>query len=68
MLLVEFDPSVVGKTAEEIRIELDTGNPRVWIGALNDETLWVVVHTMNPGETEVVTERLRRAFTGGHTT
>ena len=67
MLLVEFDPSLVRKTAEEIRLELDTGNPRVWIGALNDETLWVVVHTMNPGETEVVTERLRRAFKDSHT-
>ena len=64
MMLVDVDESVVGKTAEQVRVELDNGSPRIWVGA-EDGSLRVVVNCMSHEETEVVAERLREALGGG---
>ena len=64
MMLVDVDESVVGKTAEQVRVELDNGSPRIWVGA-EDGSLRVVVNCMSDGETGVVAERLREALGGG---
>ena len=64
MMLVDVDESVVGKTAEQVRVELDNGSPRIWVGA-EDGSLRVVVNCMSDEETAVVAERLREALGGG---
>ena len=64
MMLVDVDESVVGKTAEQARVELDNGSPRIWVGA-EDGSLRVVVNCMSNEETGVVAERLREALGGG---
>ena len=64
MMLVDVDESEVGKTAEQVRVELDNGSPRIWIGA-EDGSLRVVVNCMSDEETAVVAERLREALRGG---
>ena len=64
MMLVDVDESVVGKTAEQVRVELDNGSPRIWVGA-KDCSLRVVVNCMSDEETAVVAERLREALGGG---
>ena len=64
MMLVDVDESVVGKTAEQARVELDNGSPRIWVGA-EDGSLRVVVNCMSDEETGVVAERLREALEGG---
>ena len=61
MMLVDVDESVVGKTAEQVRVELDNGSPRIWVGA-EDCSLRVVVNCMSDEETAVVAERLREAL------
>ena len=63
MMLVDVDESVVGKTAEQVRVELDNGSPRIWVGA-EDGSLRVVVNCMSDEETAVVAERLREALRG----
>ena len=64
MMLVDVDEPVVGKTAEQVRVELDNGSPRIWVGA-EDGSLRVVVNCMSNEETAVVAERLREALGGG---
>ena len=68
VLNVLFDPKLVGKTADQVRVELDSGSPRIWVesgSAEGEETISVVVHTMNEGEDKVVAERLAGALGGG---
>ena len=64
MMLVDVDESVAGNTAEQVRVELDNGSPRIWVGA-EDGSLRVVVNCMSDEETGVVAERLREALGGG---
>ena len=64
MMLVDVDEPVVGKTAEQVRVKLDNGSPRIWVGA-EDGSLRVVVNCMSDEETGVVAERLREALGGG---
>ena len=64
MMLVDVDEPVVGKTAEQVRVELDNGSPRIWVGA-EDGSLRVVVNCMSNEEPGVVAERLREALGGG---
>ena len=63
MMLVDVDEPVVGKTAEQVSVELDNGSPRIWVGA-EDGSLRVVVNCMSDEETGVVAERLREALGG----
>ena len=63
MMLVDVDESAVRKTAEQVRVELDNGSPRIWVGA-EDGSLRVVVNCMSDEETGVVAERLREALGG----
>ena len=63
MMLVDVDELVVGKTAEQVRVELDNGSPRIWVGA-EDGSLRVVVNCMSDEETAVVAERMREALGG----
>ena len=64
MMLVDVDEPVVGKAAEQVRVKLDNGSPRIWVGA-EDGSLRVVVNCMSDEETAVVAERLRAALGGG---
>ena len=61
MMLIDVDEPVVGKTAEQVRVELDAGSPRIWVGA-EAGSLRVVVNCMSDEETAVVAERLREAL------
>jgi L-seryl-tRNA(Ser) seleniumtransferase len=65
VLNVVFDSEVLGKTAEQVRAELDACNPRIWVGASisgGKETINIVVHTMNEGEAEIVAKRLANSL------
>ena len=61
-LQVRLDTNVVGKNALQIKNELDTGDPSIWLGARTDDTLEIVVNTLNHGEDQIVAHQLRRAL------
>jgi len=65
MLHVIIDRAVVGKSAEDVRAEMDSGSPRIWVGIKGDDTITVVVNTMNEGEDTVLAERLVDVLTAG---
>jgi len=65
MLHVIIDRAVVGKSAEDVRAEMDSGSPRIWVGIKGDDTITVVVNTMNEGEDTVLAERLVDVLTVG---
>ena len=61
-LNVVVDRKVVGKSAQQVADELDTGNPRVWVGVEGENTITVNVHVLNEGEQDTVATRLRSAL------
>ena len=63
-LSVSVDPAVVGKTAQDIADELDSGSPRVWVSVVDERTLTVTSHALNEGEELIVAERIRAAAGG----
>ena len=63
MLHVSLDINRVGKDAPQIKTELDNGDPRIWLGARTDDTLEIVVNTLNDGEDRIVGDRLRQVLT-----
>ena len=63
-LSVGVDPDVVGKTAQDIADELDSGTPRIWVSVVDDRTLTVTSHALNEGEELIVAERIRTAAGG----
>jgi L-seryl-tRNA(Ser) seleniumtransferase len=65
MVHLVLDSGVLGFNADEVRSRMDTGNPRVWVGARGEDTVTISVHTLNEGEDDVVIQRLRRVLTEG---
>ena len=63
-LNVTFDSDVVGKTAQDIADELDSGTPRIWVSVVDDKTLTVNAHALNEGEELIVAERIHTAAAG----
>ena len=61
VMVIDVDESIVGKSAADIRAELDSGNPRIWVDAV-DGSLRAVVNCMTDEETRVVADRLRQAL------
>ena len=61
VMVIDVDESIVGKSAADIRAELDSGNPRIWVDAV-DGSLRVVVNCMTDEETRVVADHLRQAL------
>lgn len=61
VMVIDVDESIVGKSAADIRADLDSGNPRIWVDAV-DGSLRVVVNCMTNEETRVVADRLRQAL------
>jgi len=61
VMVIDVDESIVGKSAADIRAELDSGNPRIWVDAV-DGSLRVVVNCMTDEETRIVADRLRQAL------
>ena len=57
-LHVKIDPAT-GKTAEGVLKELDEGNPRIWANSVGDDTVTFNAHTLNPGEEDIIVQRLR---------
>ena len=80
-LHVVVDTRAVGMTAEEVAVELDAGEPRIWVvlGAgdvlsgkaylhnegLPADTFVINAQALNEGEDEVVADRVRKVLTGG---
>ena len=58
MLHIVLDTGALGKNAEELRAEMDSGNPRVWVGSKGEDIITVAVHTLNEGDVEFLIERL----------
>ena len=63
MLHVIIDPAIVGKSSEDVRAAMDSGSPRIWVGTKGDDTITIVVNTMNEGDDAVLAERLADALT-----
>ncbi len=63
-LSVTIDADVVGKTAQDIADELDSGNPRIAVSVVDDRTLTATSHALNEGEELLVAERIRNAAGG----
>ena len=61
VMVIDVDESIVGKSAVDVRAELDSGNPRIWVDAV-DGSLRVVVNCMTDEETRVVADSLRQAL------
>lgn len=61
VMVIDVDESIVGKSAVDVRAELDSGNPRIWVDAV-DGSLRVVVNCMTDEETRVVANSLRQAL------
>lgn len=61
VMAIDVDESIVGKSAVDVRADLDSGNPRIWVDAV-DGSLRVVVNCMTDEETRVVADRLRQAL------
>lgn len=63
ILHVIIDSAIVGKSSEDVRAAMDSGSPRIWVGTKGDDTITVVVNTMNEGDDEVLAERLADVLT-----
>lgn len=63
-LNVTVDPGVVGKTAQEIADELDSGDPRIWVMMADERTFTINAHALNDGEEVIVAENVRAAAGG----
>lgn len=78
-LHVTVDIDALGMTAEDVARELDEGDPRIWVGlgggdfqkglylhdpSLSDGTFVINAHALNPGEDEIVAERIVEILTG----
>ena len=63
-LSVTIDADVVGKTAQDIADELDSGSPRIAVSVVDDRTLTATSHALNEGEELLVAERIRTAAGG----
>lgn len=61
VMVVDIDESIIGKSAEDVRAELDSGNPRIWVDA-ESGSLRVVVNCMTDEETRITADRLREAL------
>jgi seryl-tRNA(Sec) selenium transferase len=62
-LNVVLDTGSVGKTAEQVATELDTGDPRIWVTADGEDTIVVRAHELREGEEAIVADRLRAVLT-----
>ena len=73
-LLVEMDTVALGKTPEDIAIELDQGDPRIWIvlpegkfygaeylhfGGMETNNFAINAHALEDGEEKIVAERIK---------
>jgi L-seryl-tRNA(Ser) seleniumtransferase len=63
-LSITIDADVVGKTAQDIADELDSGSPRIAVSVVDDRTLTATSHALNEGEELLVAERIRTASGG----
>jgi len=61
-LHVGLDEAALGKSAKAIADELKTGEPSIWV-RVDQNDLYVMVNTMQEGETEIVANRLRQVLT-----
>ena len=73
-LLVEMDTEAIGKTPEDIAIELDQGDPRIWVvlpkgkfygpeylhfDAMPTNNFAINAHALEDGEEQIVAERIK---------
>ena len=62
MLEVRLDTAALGTDAIQVAKNLEEGSPRVMVGAQKQDLVTVNVHTLSPGEEEIVAARLREAL------
>ena len=73
-MLVKMDTKALGKTPEDVAIELDQGHPRIWIvlpegdfygaeylhhGIMDINTFAINAHALEDGEEKIVAERIK---------
>ena len=61
-LEINIDAQVISKTADQIRAELDQGNPRIWLGGSDPSTLIVNVHELNEGDETIIVDSLKNSL------
>ena len=61
-LQVDTGSGAFGKDSQQVARELYEGDPCIWVGVI-DDAVTVNVHTLNPGEEEIVADRLRKVLT-----
>ena len=61
-LEVTINPQEIAKNADQIRDELDQGNPRIWLGGSDPQTLIINVNELNEGDENIVADRLKKAL------
>ena len=62
-LEIRLDAAALGTDAIQVAKNLEEGSPRVMVGAQKQDLVTVNVHTLSPGEEEIVAARLREALT-----
>ncbi|MCC6168628.1 MAG: DegT/DnrJ/EryC1/StrS family aminotransferase [Caldilineaceae bacterium] len=62
-LHVAYPVERVGKNSQEIAVALKAGNPSIWVRP-EGEGLTVEVHTLRPGEEQIVADALHRYLAG----
>ena len=63
-LHIVLDTEALGKSVPDISAELDSGDPRILMGASGDDTLIVMVRNLRESEDEMVAQRLTEVLSG----
>jgi len=57
-LKIHIDSQALGISSHDIKIQLDSGNPRIWVEDIDYDTIGISIHTLNQEEDEIVANRL----------
>jgi len=63
-LRVHINSKRLGLTANDIKIKLDSGYPRIWVADIDENTIGISIHTLNEEEDEIVANRLNDVLIG----
>jgi L-seryl-tRNA(Ser) seleniumtransferase len=62
ILMLRYDPAVVGITPKEVAAKLEAMNPSIVLASASEDTIGVSTWMMQPGEDVIVARELRKAL------